>query len=82
MAIASVTLAAGDRWNVCAEWPIRYIATTVYYAQHAYAATPGNNGTYTADVTALLPFADPNTLDGTCTVVPGEGVVRLVRLTH
>ncbi len=57
-------------WRV-AEWPVRNVAMEVYYAQHAYAAAQGPAGVYTANVTALLPYADPHTLDGTCTVVPG-----------
>lgn len=51
-----------------AEWPVRSVAMALYYAQHAFAGA--NNGSFTANVTALAPFAPPHVLDGTCTQTP------------
>ena len=55
------------------EWPLRAVAAAMYNAQHAYAAA--HNGSFTADVGALAPFADPfyggaAALNGTCTAPP------------
>lgn len=59
------------------EWPVRSVAMALYYAQHAYAASPtGGNGTYAADVAQLLGYTpDPHVLDGTCS--RGAPVVTL-----
>lgn len=49
------------------EWPLRYMASTLYHAQQSFLA---KNGTYTARVADLIPYAPPHTLDGTCSQVP------------
>jgi hypothetical protein len=49
------------------QWPSRQVAMALYYAQHSYAAGPGN-GSYTDDISLLLPLTpDPGVIDGTCT---------------
>lgn len=60
------------------EWPLRAMAAAMYTAQHAFAAA--HNGSFTDDVAALAPFADPfyggpGALNGTCTA--GLPVVTL-----
>lgn len=51
------------------EWPLRSVAAQVYYAQHAYGGA--HNGSYTSDITQLLPYVDgPYVLNGSCTSVP------------
>lgn len=53
-------------------WTLRTVAYALYDAQLAYAAAHG--GRYAGDVAALLPFAPPNLLDGTCTRPPVIGL--------
>ncbi len=50
---------------------MRYVAIQIYYANHAFASQPGNNNLFTANLTALEPYAEPYTIDGTCTQLPG-----------
>eukprot|EP00759_Apiculatamorpha_spiralis_P059140 PhF_6_TR9717/c0_g1_i1/m.14955 len=51
------------------EWPARFAAHVLYYAQHGYAAA--NNNTYTSSIEALLPYAEyPSVLQGVCTGAP------------
>lgn len=56
------------------EWPLRAVAASVYYAEHAYAAA--HNGSFTADAGALVAYADPTyggySLNGTCTHGPPQ----------
>jgi hypothetical protein len=51
------------------EWPQRFAAHELYYAQHAYASSHGN--VFTSDVAALAQFATfPQVLLENCTVAP------------
>jgi hypothetical protein len=51
------------------QWPGRYVAHELYYAQVAYAQA--NNGSYTDNIDALGPFANhPSVLNGECTQLP------------
>jgi hypothetical protein len=48
-----------------AQWPIREVLRSIYYAEHAFAAK--NDGRFTLQIAELLPFVDsPAILDGTC----------------
>jgi len=54
------------RWN--SEWPVRGVAAAVYYAQHAFASSPGSGGGFTRSISDLIPFLEsPDIVDGTCT---------------
>lgn len=47
------------------EWPVRAVASAVYYAQHSYW---GVYNAWAPNASALLPFVeDPAIIDGTCT---------------
>ena len=57
------------REEVNKEWPLRSIAMTLYYAEHAYA--DAHNGSYTDRVDLLLPYAEPAyALTGLCSQAP------------
>jgi hypothetical protein len=58
------------------EWPVRYVAMQVYYANYAYRDAKGNGVEFTSNITSLLPYAQPLTLNGSCTNVPA------IQLTH
>lgn len=56
------------------QWPVRSVASALYYAQRAYAGA--HNGSYAPTAAALLPYTpDPAVLDGTCSA--GAPAVQL-----